>query len=182
MVDRMWLGIRLHIHASVGMVWVVQALIEGGRRRMVIARRGEMELAEAPHRARCWSASGRTGPPPPAHAGQDRAHGRRPRRRGSAPVRPSRKPSGDKTRPWASISKLVSCRRSARWRATASVPWKKLFGSTTPRAATGKMLGHRRLCAPRRRSFGRARRACRLHHRRGDGDRPRRDRPVTVSA
>ena len=40
-------GFGLRIHPSGRKVWIVQARIEGRSRRIVIARHGEMELAEA---------------------------------------------------------------------------------------------------------------------------------------
>ncbi|MCY4003050.1 MAG: tyrosine-type recombinase/integrase [Rhodospirillales bacterium] len=45
-------GFGLRIHPSGRKVWIVQTRIGGRSRRMVIARRGEMELAEARRRAR----------------------------------------------------------------------------------------------------------------------------------
>ena len=45
-------GFGLRIHPSGRKVWIVQARIEGRSRRIVIARYGEMELAEARRRAR----------------------------------------------------------------------------------------------------------------------------------
>ena len=42
----------LRIHPSGSKIWIVQARIEGRSRRIVIARHGEMELAEARRRAR----------------------------------------------------------------------------------------------------------------------------------
>ena len=45
-------GFGLRIHPSGRKVWIVQARIEGRSRRIVIARHGEMELAEARRRAR----------------------------------------------------------------------------------------------------------------------------------
>ena len=45
-------GFGLRIHPSGRKVWIVQARIEGRSRRIVIARHGEMDLAEARRRAR----------------------------------------------------------------------------------------------------------------------------------
>ena len=45
-------GFGLRIHCSGRKVWIVQARIEGRSRRIVIARHGEMALAEARRRAR----------------------------------------------------------------------------------------------------------------------------------
>ena len=45
-------GFGLRIHPSGRKVWIVQTRIEGRSRRIVIARHGEMELAEARRRAR----------------------------------------------------------------------------------------------------------------------------------
>ena len=45
-------GFGLRIHPSGRKVWIVQARIEGRSRRIVIARHGEMKLAEARRRAR----------------------------------------------------------------------------------------------------------------------------------
>ena len=50
--DRMLPGFGLRIHPSGRKVWIVQARIEGRTRRLVIARHGEMDLAEAKRRAR----------------------------------------------------------------------------------------------------------------------------------
>ncbi len=50
--DRALPGFGLRIHLSGRKVWIVQARIEGRSRRIVIARHGEMELAEARRRAR----------------------------------------------------------------------------------------------------------------------------------
>ena len=45
-------GFGLRIHPSGRKVWIVQTRIEGRSRRMVVARYGEMKLAEARRRAR----------------------------------------------------------------------------------------------------------------------------------
>ena len=50
--DKSLTGFGLRIHPSGRKVWIVQARIEGRSRRIVIARHGEMELAEARRRAR----------------------------------------------------------------------------------------------------------------------------------
>ena len=50
--DKTLPGFGLHIHPSGRKVWIVQARIEGRSRRIVIARHGEMTLAEARRRAR----------------------------------------------------------------------------------------------------------------------------------
>ncbi len=50
--DKALPGFGLHIHPSGRKVWIVQARIKGRSRRIVIARHGEMELAEARRRAR----------------------------------------------------------------------------------------------------------------------------------
>ncbi len=50
--DKTLPGFGLRIHSSGRKVWIVQARIEGRSRRIVIARHGEMELAEARRRAR----------------------------------------------------------------------------------------------------------------------------------
>ena len=50
--DRSLPGFGLRIHPSGRKVWIVQARIEGRSRRIVIARHGEMELAQARRRAR----------------------------------------------------------------------------------------------------------------------------------
>ena len=50
--DRALPGFGLRIHPSGRKVWIVQTRIEGRSRRIVIARHGEMELAEARRRAR----------------------------------------------------------------------------------------------------------------------------------
>ena len=50
--DKTLPGFGLRIHRSGRKVWIVQTRIEGRSRRIVIARHGEMELAEARRRAR----------------------------------------------------------------------------------------------------------------------------------
>ena len=50
--DKSLPGFGLRIHPSGRKVWIVQARIEGRSRSIVIARHGEMELAEARRRAR----------------------------------------------------------------------------------------------------------------------------------
>ena len=50
--DKALTGFGLRIHPSGRKVWIVQARIKGRSRRIVIARHGEMELAEARRRAR----------------------------------------------------------------------------------------------------------------------------------
>ena len=50
--DKALPGFGLRIHPSGRKVWIVQARIEGRSRRVVIARHGEMKLAEARRRAR----------------------------------------------------------------------------------------------------------------------------------
>ena len=50
--DKALPGFGLRIHPSGRKVWIVQARIEGRSRRIVIARHGEMKLAEARRRAR----------------------------------------------------------------------------------------------------------------------------------
>ena len=50
--DRAVTGFGLRIHPSGRKVWIVQARIEGRSRRIVIARHGEIDLAEARRRAR----------------------------------------------------------------------------------------------------------------------------------
>ena len=50
--DKALPGFGLRIHPSGRKVWIVQARIEGRSRRIVIARHGEMEFAEARRRAR----------------------------------------------------------------------------------------------------------------------------------
>ena len=62
--DRALPGFGLRIHPSGRKVWVVQARIEGRSRRIVIARHGEMELAEARRRARDMLARIRAGENP----------------------------------------------------------------------------------------------------------------------
>ena len=61
MFDRTLPGFELRIHPSGRKVWIVQARIEGRSRRIVIARHGEMELAEARRRARDMLARIRAG-------------------------------------------------------------------------------------------------------------------------
>ena len=57
-------GFGLRIHPSGRKVWIVQARIEGRSRRIVIARHGEMNLAEARRRARDLLAHVRAGENP----------------------------------------------------------------------------------------------------------------------
>ena len=57
-------GFGLRIHPSGRKIWIVQARIEGQSRRIVIARHGEMELAEARRRARDMLAHIRAGQNP----------------------------------------------------------------------------------------------------------------------
>ncbi len=57
-------GFGLRIHPSGRKVWIVQTRIEGRRRRIVIARHGEMELAEARRRSRDMLARIRAGENP----------------------------------------------------------------------------------------------------------------------
>ena len=59
--DKALPGFGLRIHPSGRKVWIVQARIEGRSRRIVIARHGEMELAEARRRARDMLARIRAG-------------------------------------------------------------------------------------------------------------------------
>ena len=59
--DKAVTGFGLRIHPSGRKVWIVQARIEGRSRRIVIARHGEMELAEARRRARDMLARIRAG-------------------------------------------------------------------------------------------------------------------------
>ena len=62
--DRALPGFGLRIHPTGRKVWIVQARIEGRSRRIVIARHGEMELAEARRRARDMLHRIRTGANP----------------------------------------------------------------------------------------------------------------------
>ena len=62
--DNSLIGFGLRIHPSGRKVWIVQARIEGRSRRIVIARHGEMELAEARRRARDMLARIRAGENP----------------------------------------------------------------------------------------------------------------------
>ncbi len=59
--DRALPGFGLRIHPSGRKVWIVQARIEGRSRRIVIARHGEMDLAQARRRARDMLARIRAG-------------------------------------------------------------------------------------------------------------------------
>ena len=96
--DRALTGLGLRIHPSGRKVWIVQARIEGRSRRIVIARHGEIDLAEARRRARDMLARIRAGG----------NHGRRPRGRKTPTLRefadeylrrcePHWKPSGRRT-------------------------------------------------------------------------------------
>ena len=62
--DKSLPGFGLCIHPSGRKVWIVQTRIEGRSRRIVIARHGEMELAEARRRARDMLARIRAGDNP----------------------------------------------------------------------------------------------------------------------
>ncbi len=62
--DRALPGFGLRIHPTGRKVWIVQTRIEGRSRRIVIARHGEMELAEARRRARDMLHRIRTGANP----------------------------------------------------------------------------------------------------------------------
>ena len=62
--DKALPGFGLRIHASGAKAWIVQTRIEGRSRRIVIARHGEMDLAEARRRARDMLASVRAGDNP----------------------------------------------------------------------------------------------------------------------
>ena len=62
--DKAVTGFGLRIHPSGRKVWIVQARIEGRSRRIVIARHGEIELAEARRRARDLLARIRAGDNP----------------------------------------------------------------------------------------------------------------------
>ena len=59
--DKALPGFGLRIHPSGRKVWIVQARIEGRSRRIVIARHGEIELAQARRRARDMLARIRAG-------------------------------------------------------------------------------------------------------------------------
>ena len=59
--DKAVTGFGLRIHPSGRKVWIVQARIEGRSRRIVVARHGETELAEARRRARDMLARIRAG-------------------------------------------------------------------------------------------------------------------------
>ena len=59
--DKAVTGFGLRIHPSGRKVWIVQARIEGRSRRIVIARHGEMDLAQARRRARDMLARIRAG-------------------------------------------------------------------------------------------------------------------------
>ena len=62
--DRKLPGFGLRVHPSGRKVWIVQTRIEGRSRRIVVARHGEMELAEARRRARDMLHRSRTGANP----------------------------------------------------------------------------------------------------------------------
>jgi len=62
--DKAVTGFGLRIHPSGRKVWIVQARIEGRSRRIVIARHGEIDLAEARRRARDMLARIRAGDNP----------------------------------------------------------------------------------------------------------------------
>ncbi len=62
--DKALAGFALRVHPSGRKVWIVQTRIEGKTRRIVIARHGEMDLAQARRRARDILASVRAGDNP----------------------------------------------------------------------------------------------------------------------
>ena len=62
--DKALAGFALRVHPSGRRVWIVQTRIEGKTRRIVIARYGEMDLAQARRRARDILASVRAGDNP----------------------------------------------------------------------------------------------------------------------
>ena len=71
--DKSLPGFGLRIHPSGRKVWIVQARIEGRSRRIVIARYGEMQLAQARRRARdMLPASARAETPPTTSRGRRR--------------------------------------------------------------------------------------------------------------
>ena len=62
--DKALAGFALRVHPSGRKVWIVQTRLEGKTRRIVIARYGEMDLAQARRRARDILASVRAGDNP----------------------------------------------------------------------------------------------------------------------
>ena len=97
--DKALCGFGLRIHPSGRKVYIVQSRIEGRNRRIVIARHGEMELAEARRRARDMLARIRAGGNPADDIQRER---KTPRLRKFADeylrrCEPHWKPSGRKT-------------------------------------------------------------------------------------
>ena len=70
--DKSLTGFGLHLHPSGRKVWIVQARIEGRSRRIVIARYGEMELAQARRSARDILARIRAGGNPADDIGREK--------------------------------------------------------------------------------------------------------------
>ena len=70
--DKSLTGFGLCIHPSGRKVWIVQVRIEGRSRRIVIARHGEMDLAEARRRARDILARIRAGENPADDIGREK--------------------------------------------------------------------------------------------------------------
>ena len=120
--DKALPGFGLRIHPSGRKVWIVQARIEGRSRRIVIARHGEIELAEARRRARDMLARIRAGGNPADDIQREK---KTPTLREFADEylrrsEPHWKPSGPG--PCTSISRPASCPRSAGCRSTAIGP------------------------------------------------------------
>ena len=146
--DRTLPGFGLRIHPSGRKVYIVQARIEGRSRRIVIARHGEMELAEARRCARDILGRIRA-----ARTRQTTSAGRRRRRPcGSSPTSTCaaaiRTGSPRGARPCASTSRPASCPRSARCRSTASARSTWPRGSTRPaRTGPARPTAPSRYCA-----------------------------------
>ena len=128
--DRKLPGFGLRIHPSRQKVWIVQTRIEGRSRRIVIARHGEMKLAEARHRARDTLHRIRTGGNSADDIQQEkrtptlREFTREYLRR----CEPHWKPSGRRT--MRIYPRPASCPRSAGCRSTASAARTWPLGST----------------------------------------------------
>lgn len=130
--DKALPGFGLRIHPSGRKVWIVQARIDGRSRRIVIARHGEMELAEVRRRARDMLARIRAGDNPADDIQREKGT---PTLRAFAGeylrrCEPLWKPSGRRTMCIYLKPRILP--RSAGCRSTASAPRTWPHGSTPP--------------------------------------------------
>ncbi len=148
--DKALTGFGLRIHPSGRKVWIVQARIEGRSRRIVIARHGEMELAQARRRARDMLARIRAGENP---ADDIRREKETPTFRQFADEYlrrsdPLWKPSGRRT-VRIYLKARISCPHSAGYRSTTSDPRMWPCGSTRRAGKNpARPIAPSRYCAP----------------------------------